>query len=227
MGCKEFMFPMVFNDHPFLLALNNPPPPGGLPLCTQFMCAELRSQQSPIIWLKCFWIMHIREKANCMIKLGIWRQKLGGTRMPTLATGMMFKTFAKSHHFSSWIWCNVYMLAYNCSCRSSHMRDNHNCFSQTIFEFTCRAITFYNTMLRIFIYVREGCKSWSIFYPTLILLQCIYIFTLTRGQCKYLSNTLTQPLVIVLGIISVNTKIVCKVTLSLSLFEHLMHKVQD
>jgi len=181
MGCKEFMFPMVFNDHPFLLALNNPPPPGGLPLCTQLMCAELRSQQSPIIWLKCFWIMHIREKANCMIKLGIWRQKLGGTRMPTLATGIMFKTFAKSHHFSSWIWCNVYMLAYNCSCRSSHMRDNHNCFSLTIFEFTCRAITFYNTMLRIFIYVREGCKSWSIFYPTLILLQCIYIFyTYTR-----------------------------------------------
>jgi hypothetical protein len=36
-----------------------------------------------------------------MIQLGIWRQKLGGARMPTLATGMMSKTFAKSRHFSS------------------------------------------------------------------------------------------------------------------------------
>jgi hypothetical protein len=63
---------------------------------------------------------------------------------------MMFKTFAKSHHFSSWIWCNVYMLAYNCSCKSSHTRDNHNCFLQAIFEFTCGAITFYNTMFMHF-----------------------------------------------------------------------------
>jgi hypothetical protein len=77
-------------------------------------------------------------------------------------------------------------------------------------------------------------------------------FTLTRGQCKYLSNTLTQqPYVNVLGCLSVNTKIIiCKVTLSLRLLspqsllsgvsikygkftksgaqnQHLMHKVQD
>jgi hypothetical protein len=47
----------------------------------------------------------------------------------------------------------------------------------------------------------------------------IYIyFILTRGQCKYLSNTLTWPHVNVLGhvIVSVNTKIY-KVTLSLGL----------
>jgi hypothetical protein len=45
----------------------------------------------------------------------------------------------------------------------------------------------------------------------------IYIFTLMRGQCKYLSNTLTQPPVNVLGRVSVDTKIICKVTLSLGL----------
>jgi hypothetical protein len=43
------------------------------------------------------------------------------------------------------------------------------------------------------------------------------IFTLTWGQCKYLSHTLTRPLVNVLGCVSVNTKIICKVTLSLGL----------
>jgi hypothetical protein len=45
----------------------------------------------------------------------------------------------------------------------------------------------------------------------------IFLFTLTRGQCKYLSNTLTQPSVNVLGHVSVDTKIICKVTLSLGL----------
>jgi hypothetical protein len=43
-------------------------------------------------------------------------------------------------------------------------------------------------------------------------------FTLTRGQCKYLSNTLTRPLVNFGGSVNVITKIVRKVTLSLSLF---------
>ncbi len=36
-------------------------------------------------------------------------------------------------------------------------------------------------------------------------------FTLTQGQCKYLSCTLTQPCVNVLGSVSVNTKIICEV----------------
>jgi hypothetical protein len=47
----------------------------------------------------------------------------------------------------------------------------------------------------------------------------IYIMlTLTQGQCKYLSNTPTQPHVTVLWeCVSVHTKIICKVTLSLGL----------
>jgi hypothetical protein len=54
----------------------------------------------------------------------------------------------------------------------------------------------------------------QIFYTYTYLLQCVYIFfTLTQGQCKYLSNTFTC--VNVLG--CVNTKIICKVTLSLGL----------
>jgi len=79
------------------------------------------------------------------------------------------------------------------------------------------------------------CKWRNIFFTlTLILLQCIYIyiyiclfilflfFTLTLftwGQCKYLPNKLTWPCVNVLGRVSVciNTKIICKVTLSLGL----------
>ncbi len=47
----------------------------------------------------------------------------------------------------------------------------------------------------------------------------IHFFTLafTWGQYKYLSNTHTQPWINVLGHVSVNTKIICKVTLSLGL----------
>jgi hypothetical protein len=39
----------------------------------------------------------------------------------------------------------------------------------------------------------------------------IYIFTFTQGKWKYLSNTLTQPHVNVLGHVGVsfNTKIIC------------------
>ncbi len=51
-------------------------------------------------------------------------------------------------------------------------------------------------------------------YPVAVY---IYFFTLTHGQCKYLSHTLTQPSVNVLGCLSVNTEIICKVTLSLGL----------
>jgi hypothetical protein len=55
-----------------------------------------------------------------------------------------------------------------------------------------------------------------IFYTYTYLLQCVYIyFTLTQGQCKYLSNTFTC--VNVLGCVSVNTKIICKVTECLGL----------
>ncbi len=38
-----------------------------------------------------------------------------------------------------------------------------------------------------------------------------------RGKCKYLSKTLTQPRVNVLGRVTVDTKMICKVTLSLGL----------
>jgi hypothetical protein len=39
-------------------------------------------------------------------------------------------------------------------------------------------------------------------------------FTLTQCQCQYLSNTHTWPRVNVLGHVSVNTKMICKITLS-------------
>jgi hypothetical protein len=55
---------------------------------------------------------------------------------------------------------------------------------------------------------------YSCTYPVTVY---IYFFTLTRGQCKYLSNTLTQPHVNVLGRVSVDPKIICTVTLSLGL----------
>jgi hypothetical protein len=55
-------------------------------------------------------------------------------------------------------------------------------------------------------------KIYAYTYPV-----AVYIFTLTWGQCQYLSNTLARAHVNVLGRVSVNTKIICKVTLSLGL----------
>jgi hypothetical protein len=51
---------------------------------------------------------------------------------------------------------------------------------------------------------------------TYLVVVYIIIFTLTRSQCKYFSHTLTQPYVNVLGgvSVSVNNRIICKVTLS-------------
>jgi len=57
-------------------------------------------------------------------------------------------------------------------------------------------------------------------YPVAVYIYIyIYIYILvTQGRCKYLSNTLTQPYESVLGPVSVNTKIIRKVTtLSLGL----------
>ncbi len=45
-------------------------------------------------------------------------------------------------------------------------------------------------------------------YPVAV---CIYSFTLTQGQYKYLSHTLTRSRANVLGCVSVDTKIICKV----------------
>ncbi len=69
------------------------------------------------------------------------------------------------------------------------------------------------------IVVHVSVNHIQIFYThTYHVVMYIYItFTLTRSQCKYFSNTLTRPCVNVLGHVSVITKIICKVTLSLGL----------
>jgi hypothetical protein len=61
---------------------------------------------------------------------------------------------------------------------------------------------------------RVNVKNYT--YPIALYIY-IYILTLTQGQCKYLSNTLKQPCVNVLGHVNINTKFIGKVTLSLSL----------
>jgi len=61
-------------------------------------------------------------------------------------------------------------------------------------------------------------KVYTYTYPVAMYIY-FYTLTFTQGQCKYLSNTLTQSCVNVLEHASVsgNTKIICEVTLSFGL----------
>lgn len=145
---------MVFNDHPFLLALNTPlHRVGTFIMHTTYVCWAKVTVITDNMTKMLLNHAYLR-RLIAWLKLGIWRQKLGGARMPTLAIGNDVQDFCQ---VSSFLFMNLVQLAYNLFMQIiTHEEIIIIVLLQTIFEFTCGAITFCNTVLCIFIiYVRR------------------------------------------------------------------------
>jgi len=91
-----------------------------------------------------------------------------------------------------------------CACKCQQLYNNMQILCKCkAFVFTCgqRFYTYtYIIVIDIYIYIY-------------IYIYIILFFALTRGLCKYLSNTITWPCVNVLEHVGVYTRVICKVIL--------------